>query len=188
MAARCRGTVDGRDGQARRRVAAALTIACWRDRAGRASVRSRPRRGAGSRFPSPGSPHDRARRRASSCHNLRALAAVGGLLLIAQSRVLGAARAQPGPRTGRCGGSARRCSAAAVAANVIVVGASFGAYGTRMVRAALPHGPVELAAYSLALALYLQGRTRRAPGPTRARGRWRSASRRSRSPPCSRPT
>jgi hypothetical protein len=47
---------------------------------------------------------------------------------------------------------------AAVAANVIVVGASLGAYGTRMLRATLPHGPFELAAYSLALALYLQGR------------------------------
>ena len=32
-----------------------------------------------------------------------------------------------------------------------------------MVRAALPHGPVELAAYSLALALYLHGRRRRLP-------------------------
>ena len=52
---------------------------------------------------------------------------------------------------------------AAVAANLIVVGASFGAYGTRMLRAALPHGPVELAAYSLALALYRQGRTRALP-------------------------
>ena len=46
-----------------------------------------------------------------------------------------------------------------------MIGASFGAYGTRMVRAALPHGPVELAAYSLALALYLQGRRR--PFPAR---------------------
>ena len=47
---------------------------------------------------------------------------------------------------------------------MIVIGASLGAYGTRMVRAALPHGPVELAAYSLALALYLQGRDRPLPG------------------------
>ena len=53
--------------------------------------------------------------------------------------------------------------AGGVAANVIVIGASFGAYGTRMVRAALPHGPVELAAYSLALALYIQGRRRQLP-------------------------
>jgi uncharacterized membrane protein SpoIIM required for sporulation len=58
--------------------------------------------------------------------------------------------------------------AAAVAANLVVIGASFGAYGTRMVRAALPHGPVELAAYSLALALYLQGRRRRLPARSAA--------------------
>jgi hypothetical protein len=53
--------------------------------------------------------------------------------------------------------------AGGVAANVIVVGASFGAYGPRMARAALPHGPVELAAYSLALALYIQGRDQPLP-------------------------
>ena len=49
---------------------------------------------------------------------------------------------------------------AALAANVVVVGASLGAYGLRMIRAALPHGPLELTAYSLALAVYLQGRDR----------------------------
>ena len=32
-----------------------------------------------------------------------------------------------------------------------------------MLRAALPHGPVELAAYSLALSLYLQARRRPLP-------------------------
>ena len=32
-----------------------------------------------------------------------------------------------------------------------------------MARAELPHGPVELAAYALALALYLQGRRRALP-------------------------
>ena len=32
-----------------------------------------------------------------------------------------------------------------------------------MVRATLPHGPVEVAAYALALALYLQGRRRPLP-------------------------
>jgi hypothetical protein len=48
----------------------------------------------------------------------------------------------------------------AVTANVVTVGAGLGAYGERMVRALLPHGPVELAAYSLALALYLQDRHR----------------------------
>ena len=47
-----------------------------------------------------------------------------------------------------------------IAANLAVVGAALGAYGTRMVRAVLPHGPVELAAFALAIALYLQGRHR----------------------------
>jgi len=96
-------------------------------------------------------------------HNLRALAAVGGMLLIAQSGYPAARNGQPGVvhQTLRRLGEA--LLGAAIAANVIIVGASFGAYGTRMVQAALPHGPVELAAYSLALALYLQGRNRRLP-------------------------
>ena len=47
----------------------------------------------------------------------------------------------------------------------------------------LPHGPVELAAYSLALALYLQGRRRALPAARTCHGCWRSASRCSRSPP-----
>ena len=53
--------------------------------------------------------------------------------------------------------------AGVIAANVLVVGAALGAYGARMVRASLPHGPVELAAYTLALALYVQGRRRALP-------------------------
>jgi hypothetical protein len=50
-----------------------------------------------------------------------------------------------------------------IAANVLVLGAGLGAYGERMARAELPHGPVELAAYALALALYRQGRKRILP-------------------------
>jgi hypothetical protein len=96
-------------------------------------------------------------------HNLRALAAIFGLLLIARSGCWPAGNGQPGVvhRILRRAGEA--LLGAAVAANMIVVGASLGAYGTRMVRAALPHGPVELAAYSLALTLYRQGRSRRLP-------------------------
>lgn len=95
-------------------------------------------------------------------HNVRALGAVCGLLLIVQSAHWNAG-AEPGPahRTLRWLGEA--VLSAAVAANLVVIGASFGAYGTRMMLAALPHGPVELAAYSLALALYLQGRRRPLP-------------------------
>jgi hypothetical protein len=42
--------------------------------------------------------------------------------------------------------------------NVSVVGAALGAYGSRMAAAMLPHGPLELAAFALALALYLRAR------------------------------
>jgi hypothetical protein len=91
-------------------------------------------------------------------HNVRALAAVWGLLLIAQSTLWGAG--EPGRASGILRRSGEVMLGAAVAANLVVVGASLGAYGARMLRATLPHGPFELAAYSLALALYLQGRRR----------------------------
>ena len=114
-------------------------------------------------FPFTGIPASPAEAASIFAHNLRSLVAVFGLLLIAQSGYPAARNGQPGVfhRTLRRLGEA--LLGAAVAGNVIVVGASLGAYGTRMVRAALPHGPVELAAYSLALALYLQGRNRPLP-------------------------
>jgi hypothetical protein len=40
----------------------------------------------------------------------------------------------------------------------VLVGGAAGAYGARLVRALLPHGPVELLAFSLALGLYVAGR------------------------------
>ena len=146
------------------RVAVALTIACgaialvvhaWFGPAARGWLA----------FPFAGIPARPSTAAIIFSHNLRALAAVFGLLLIAQSAYWNAAGAEPGPahRTLRRLGEA--LLAAAIAANVIVIGASFGAYGTRMLRAALPHGPLELAAYSLALALYLQ--VRRRPFPAR---------------------
>ena len=95
-------------------------------------------------------------------HNLRAILGVFGLLLVAQiaSRATGGA------------GRAQRVTimvgeiilVGVASANVLVVGAALGAYGPRMVRAVLPHGPIEFAAYSLALGLYLQGRRRALPG------------------------
>ena len=96
-------------------------------------------------------------------HNLRALAAVGGLLLIAQSAQWTEREDAPTRASATVRLLVEAVLGAAVAVNLIVVGASFGAYGTRMLRAALPHGPVELAAYALALALYRQGRTRALP-------------------------
>jgi hypothetical protein len=49
--------------------------------------------------------------------------------------------------------------------NVCIVGVAVGAYGSRMAAAMLPHGPLELAAFALALALYIQAR--RGPLPPR---------------------
>jgi hypothetical protein len=96
-------------------------------------------------------------------HNLHGLVAVGGLLLVAQSPYWAVRTVGPGPFHRTLQRLGEVVLGAAVAANVLVIGASIGAYGTRMVRAALPHGPVELAAYALALALYLQGRHRPLP-------------------------
>jgi Stage II sporulation protein M len=95
-------------------------------------------------------------------HNLRAMLGVFGLLLVAQIT----------ERTAGDPGRAQRATvmagelilAGVVSANVLVVGAAVGAYGRRMVLATLPHGPIELAAYSLAPGLYLQGRRRALPG------------------------
>jgi hypothetical protein len=50
-----------------------------------------------------------------------------------------------------------------VTANVLIVGAALGAYGARMLVALLPHGPVELAAFARALALYRSARQSRQP-------------------------
>jgi hypothetical protein len=46
----------------------------------------------------------------------------------------------------------------AAVSNVLLVGAGVGAYGWRTVRAMVPHGPLELSAFSLALATYLCAR------------------------------
>jgi hypothetical protein len=90
-------------------------------------------------------------------HNLGALLAVAGLLVIAQTPYW-AGETQSGRSHGLVRGVGEVLLSGAVATNVAVVGASFGAYGARMIRAALPHGPVELGAFSLALALYIKGR------------------------------
>ena len=48
--------------------------------------------------------------------------------------------------------------AAVVLLNVALVGASVGAYGARMVRTLLPHGPLEVLAYSIAISAYANAR------------------------------
>lgn len=93
-------------------------------------------------------------------HNAQGLAGVLGLLMVAQlaARFPGPARAQ---RVLRSAGEV--VLTGVIAGNVLVIGAAIGGYGARMLVAMLPHGPVELAAYSLALALYLSGRRRALP-------------------------
>ena len=94
-------------------------------------------------------------------HNGRAVLGVYGLLLIAQLALREPAQPGRARRTLQSLGEAVLCGLAA--GNTVLVGAGLGAYGSRMARAMLPHGPVELAAFALALALYLQGRGRALP-------------------------
>lgn len=114
-------------------------------------------------FPFAGIPSSPGEAASIFIHNLRALAAVWGILLVAQSGYPAARNGQSGVLHRTLWRFGEALLGAGIAANVIVVGASLGAYGTRMVRAALPHGPVELAADALALALYLRGRSRPLP-------------------------
>jgi hypothetical protein len=89
-------------------------------------------------------------------HNLRALSGPFVLLIFARL----APDKRTAPLTVRLG---ELLLAGAITANIVVVGAALGAYRERMLLALMPHGPVELAAYSLALALYLQDRRRNLP-------------------------
>ena len=92
-------------------------------------------------------------------HNLRSLSGVFVLLIFARL----APRA-PDKRSARLAVRlGELILAGAITANVAVVAAALGAYRERMVLALMPHGPVELAAYSLAIALYLQDRRRNLP-------------------------
>jgi hypothetical protein len=93
-------------------------------------------------------------------HNARSLAGVLGLLMIAQ---LNARSPDPGRPQLVLRSAGEVVIAGVIAANVLAIGAAIGGYGIRMLVAMLPHGPVELAAYSLALSLYLRGRRRALP-------------------------
>jgi hypothetical protein len=91
--------------------------------------------------------------------NVRLMTSVVGVAAIVQSARLGS----PDRGLGRGGRAARMaCDLALIAVfvfNAAFVGATIGAYGARMVVAMLPHGPVELAAFALAIALYLRVRS-----------------------------
>jgi hypothetical protein len=90
--------------------------------------------------------------------NARLLAAIFAAVLVAQSPWLAGRDARRGPVMTALTAAVDTVLTLSVAVNVALVGAALGAYGERMVVAVLPHGPPELAAYALALAVYLHAR------------------------------
>ena len=95
-------------------------------------------------------------------HNARVLMAPLAAAVAVNSPWIVAAVEQRPPRRGRSWLAARLlCDLVllgAVVSNLLVVGASLGAYDLRMLRAIAPHGPFELAAFSLVLSVYLVAR------------------------------
>ena len=93
-----------------------------------------------------------------------ALAPIAAAYLIGVIRPAAAGRWSGWRRAVRSG-----CDAmlgAAVLTNVVIAGASYGAYGLKMARYTLPYAPFELLAFACPLALYLEARR---VSPTRAR-------------------
>jgi hypothetical protein len=91
-------------------------------------------------------------------NNARLLAAVFAAVLVAQSPWIGDPDARWGPVMRALLAAVDAVLALAVALNVALIGAALGAYGARMAAAMLPHGPLELAAYALALGVYVRAR------------------------------
>jgi len=92
-------------------------------------------------------------------HNIRMLAAV--LIACAVAQVARQAAPDQGIERFATCAAARACDVVIVAtavAHALLIGAGVGAYGGRVVIGLLPHGPVELITFSLALALYCGAR------------------------------
>jgi hypothetical protein len=92
--------------------------------------------------------------------NARKLAGVYGLALVAQAPLLAGEVGRP-----RAGRALLRltCDAGALgllAPSGVLVAVALGAYGSRMTAAILPHGPLELVAFALALCVYRDARRR----------------------------
>ena len=98
-------------------------------------------------------------------NNGRLLTAILAAVLVAQSPWLAGPDARRGPALTALRTGVDTLLGLAVAANVALVGAALGAYGTRMAVAMLPHGPLELAAFATALALYRDARRGPLPAP-----------------------
>ena len=91
-------------------------------------------------------------------NNARLLSAVFAAVLVAQAPWLTGRGSARGPIATMLLAAVDTLLLLEIAFNTALVGAALGAYGNRMVSAVLPHGPIEVAAYALALALYLRAR------------------------------
>jgi hypothetical protein len=116
-------------------------------------------------FPFAGIPANLDAAAAIFANNARLLAGVFAAALVAQSPWLSGRDARRGPLGTALLTAVETVLVLSLAANTILVGAAVGAYGTRMIAAVLPHGPLELIAFAVALALHLRARR----GPLEAR-------------------
>jgi len=89
-------------------------------------------------------------------NNMRLLAAL--MLAAVVARLARSEGAPSGPPTWAVLWLCDAVLVAVAAGHAVLVGASVGAYGERMVRGLLPHGPIELAAFSIGVALYVAAR------------------------------
>ncbi len=114
----------------------------------------------GYRFP--GVPPEVGEAWAIFAHNMRKLAGIYGLALVLQAPWLPGDRAAADrPRWHPA--LATLCDlavTATLAGTVLAVVLGLGGYGTEMVRALLPHGPLEVSAFAVAVVLYLAARRR----------------------------
>jgi len=101
--------------------------------------------------------HDAGARRAPM-RELIALAEARHAPLVLMPHIDAAAGARPAAGARLLLGGFDALLGVQVAVNLLVVGASVGAYGQRMLAALLPHGPLELAAFALALTVYARAR------------------------------
>ena len=109
------------------------------------------------RFTFPGVPDRPGEALAILADNARIAATI---LLVAALRGLPTAEARHPPLYTLAAGCCDAIVVLVCLTNVAAVGAALGAYGARMARALLPHGPIELAAFALPLGLHLDARRR----------------------------
>jgi hypothetical protein len=109
-------------------------------------------------FPFAGVPARPSSALAIFANNARLVGAVFAAVLVAQAPWLTGRAGARGPIATMLLAAVDTLLLLEVAFNTALVGAALGAYGDRMAAAVLPHGPIEVAAYALALALYLRAR------------------------------